>query len=306
MKKLVACIIVAALVCAGCGSNSDKWVQENASEDVRPYAEQAINIIDEYLAFEISSEEATKSFSELYKRISSLDISGTNSDYNDQDLIISHSIRMLSIGQINSRSDIELYEYRDTIAFQIVKPTSGKVYEANRNVFNYIYNEDGDLIDDPDAEENLSKFLSISSVPFSSASADEDLGYWHISIYFDAKNGVGVSSIQKYIKNIYTRFRLKGLTTASVTVHYEKYEQPVFSIHLSIDDGNVYGSVARDNAQYFNMLDKFHEKYTVDEIVEMKEYPKEFAILNPLYKFDSIDDLSQAIKIASAFAGESQ
>ncbi len=304
MKRTFYIVVCICLLLSGCsGTKSNTWQPSIASDEIKPYAKRAIEIIDGYLNFRMSSEEASEAFRELRERIDPLDVRDVDSEYSETDQTIAYNIEMLATGKAKNKTDVEYHLYRDTLAFYIGEPVSGKTYAAEQDVYNYIFDANGKLVKDPAAEEKLSKFINIKSVPFSHGSADDTDGYWDISLDFDQKHGVSVSSLQKYIKDVYDVFVTKDITNASIFVCYERFEQPVFCIYLCVSDDIIYGSVNRNDAPYEEAFKEYCEKYTFEERMQMEEYPKEFAILNPLYEFSDIEYLPEALKVASAFAG---
>ena len=299
MKKQLFCFFVAiVLLLTGCGTKSSvKWLPELASDAVTPYAQQAIKIIDGYLAFESNWEETQKSFEDLFYRIEQLEIID-NGNYSKPDQDIALCIRDLFAGQ---KTDMEYYHCRDTIAFYIGVPASGKIYEAERNILN--------SDNDPKAITEFSKFVDIESVPFSDGSTDYCADVRSISLSFDQKNGVKVSDLQDYIDNIWARFDEMNSEDVSIYVSYRCYGQDVFSLLISttIPDSSFSGIVLRTDAAFEKVYADYQKKYAMeDQNLHLKEnkYPKEFEIVGShiLCEFDSIEKLPQAITAASEFA----
>lgn len=291
MKRLFVFLITLCILLAGCSTETDsgQWQPIRASAEIEPYARRAIEIIDEYLAFEMTSDEATKAFWELYRRISSFDIIAIDSEYNDADQTIYHSISSLSSGQAKNKSDIEYYQYRDLLSFQVGEPVSGKSYNAERSV--------------PLDDDYLEELIEIDSIPFNLGSMRVMDDYRHGLLHFDSRNGVCISDLQQYIETFYESLIDNGITNAGISVYYSCFDQDVFCVSLNIGDGTFNGRVRRSDAQAEEARSQFNERYTSEEKMKMDGYPKEFAILEPLYEFDSIDDLPEALAAASAFAG---
>lgn len=298
MKRLFFLyFLVIVLLFTGCyGQKNDTWQPSRASSEIAPYARRAIEIIDGYLNFEISSEEASESFKELDERIEPYGIRETDSEYSDPDKEIAFCITMLAIGQAEYRTDIEYHQYRDILAFQIGEPVSGKIYAAEQSVF--------DLDEDGQEAKWLNELIDITSVPFDYSHviiADDDIS--HGLMFFDEQYGVQVSDLQQYLEMFYGNLVEKNLNNISFTFHYSRYKQDVLSISLSFLDGEFTGTVYRDGEAVTEARNRFIDKYSEEERIEMTEYPKEFAILNPLYEFHTIEDLPNAIAAASAFSG---
>lgn len=297
MKKLVfPYLLIIVLLFTGCyGQKNDTWQPSRASSEIEPYARHAIEIIDGYLNFKITSEEASKSFKELDKRIKPYRIRETDSKYNGPDQEIAYCITILAIGQAENRTDIEYHQYRDILAFQIGEAVSGKSYAAEQSVF--------DLDEDGQEEKYLNELIDIDSVPFCFGSVDVVDGFWHGSLSFDEQNGVHISDLQQYIETLYGHLVEKDINDTSFNFYYSRYEQDVFSINLYLRDGTFAGSVNRTDEPVTEAVNRILDKYSEEEIMEMTESPKEFAILNPLYEFDTIEDLPNAIAAAIAFSG---
>lgn len=308
MKRLFFLyFLVIVLLFTGCyGQKNDTWQPSRASSEIAPYARRAIEIIDGYLNFEISSDEASEYFKELDERIEPYGITEIDSEYSNPDKQIAHCITRLAIGQAKYRTDIEYHHFRDILAFQIGEPVSGNIYAAEQSISDY---------DDGQDEILLNELIDITSVPFDYGHIsildgdtwhgdkylDDDA--WVGALFFDEQNGVQVSDLQQYIETLYGNLVKKDINNASFSFYYSRYEQDVLSIELRFWDGEFTGSVYRDGEAVTEALNQLYEKYSEEEIMEMTECPKEFAILNPLYEFHTIEELPNAIAAASAFSG---
>lgn len=300
MKKQLFFLLIIALVLSGCKTTTAvQWSPESPSEDVKPYAKRAVEIIDKYLNFQINWEEAKKEFKDLYYRIEPLNIIGNNNNYSDADRTIESCIRDLWSAK---KTDTDYYHCRDILASYIGVPVSGKIYEADR----HISNSDND----PKAKDELAKFIDTQSVPFSYGSTDCYSNVHSVNLSFDQKNGVKVSDLQEYIENIWSHFDEMNLKDVSIYVSYRCYGQDVFSLLIStaIPDSSFSGIVQRTDTAFEKVYMEYQKKYTKeDQNLHLKEnnYPKGFEIVGSyiLCEFDSIEKLPQAITAASKFAG---
>lgn len=296
-KRLFSIFIVIAILLSGCSRkpgvpkepDSEKWVPELASEEIRPYAEQAIKTIDSYLAFEITKKEAVNTFRELDSRINSFDIPLNENDYNEADEAIEQSITMLSF---DSCTDAEYHKHRDILKFQIGEKVGVKKHKPEQ----YINEKD---------EIALKRYVDFSTIPFEYGSIyySEDSGQLNIVLFFDRSAGVFSFNIVDYIKDIYAELTLKKNKSARISIYYNYFEQPVFGVLFKLDNGNITGQAYRRDSERNKLYEQFKEKYSDYEISRMEEYPEEFKALNPLFEFDSIDGLEDYVYIVAQFVG---
>lgn len=291
-RQTFLCFVIIAMLIAGCnGSKNNTWQPITASGDVAPYARRAIEIIDGYLNFRMSSEEASEAFRELSERIEPLDVRDVDSEYSETDQTVAYIIEMLAIGKAKNKTDVEYHQYRDVLAFQIGEPVSGNSYAADQTVY------------DQDEERQLKELIDIDTLPFDHGYLITGDDVLIASLAFDQMNGVNVADLQQYIQIVYRNIIEKDVKKNSLDFGYARYEQDVFCINLTVLDGDLSGSVLIIGEQATEAYNQLKIKYSAEEIAEMEKYPKEFAILNPLYEFSAIEDLPEALKVASAFAG---
>ena len=296
MKKilaaLLAVIMISTLVLSGCngGASSSTWTPTKASAEIEPYARRAIEIIDGYLSFDLSAKEATYEFDALYQRIKPYNIRGVDSTYSDPDQTIAFIIDSLAVYDARIKSDVEYHQYRDILAFQIGEPVSGRSYDAKRLGLDYC--------------PKLIELFNADTLPIAFADEHEFDSLWYWSMSFDAMNGVSISNLQDYIDSVYKSLLSSDIENASIFFYYSCYEQDVFSISINIIDGKLTGSVRQTGEHTLKAYEQLTAKYTSEEIAAMDEYPKEFAVLNPLYEFDSIEQLPDAIAAARTFFGD--
>ena len=291
-KRLLAFITSAALLLclAACGAKTPKWEPERASAEIEPYARRAIEIIDGYLAFEITTKEATEAFQELRKRMNPEEIWGMDSEYSEPDQAIAQIISGLTIGQADYRTDLEYREYRDVLAFQVGEEVSGKVYKSDRSVLS-------------DKDEEMAVFIDIENVPFDFSSVSKHEEFCAISVWFDTRNGVSIPVLEKCIEDAYNAMSEQPFQTSHLGFCIRSYDQTVLSISISVNEGTFLGTVLREDSAVQRVQAEFYEEFTREERIAMEDYPEEYKILAPLYEFDSIEDLQEALAVASAFAG---
>ncbi len=291
MKRYFAVFLSLVVLLSGCSSKETAatWTQRKALKEIEPYAQKAIEIIDGYLAFELTADEATNEFESLYQRIEPYDIRGTDSTYSDPDKTISYVLDSLAIFDADKKTDIEYHQYRDILAFQIGEDVSGKKYDAAQmGIDNCV---------------RLAELVNIDAFPFDSAMEYEYNGYWTWGLTFDEMNGISPSDLQKYIETIISKLQETDIKNYSFNFSYNCYEQDVFTIAFVFADGELHGSVQRSGEEVMQAYDQLFAKYTSEEISAMEKMPKEFSLLDPLYEFTSMEQLPEAISAASAFAG---
>jgi len=293
MRKFLAVALVLlsvfGLVACGSGDSPDTWTPTRASSEIEPYAQKAIEIIDGYLAFELTVDEATNEFRELRRRIEPFDIRGIDSTYNDPDQSIAHIIEMLSILDADTRTDLEYYEYRDILAFQIGEAVSGKSYDPDRYGI--------------DNCPKMMELFDVEAFPVEYVSELEFEDGWYWSMTFDELNGVSITDFQGYIESVYDDFINSNMNEGSLSFNYSRYEQDVFYISLNFAEGELTGGVYRDGEEVEKARELLNEKLKNEEISSMEELPEELSILKPLYEFTSIEQLPDAIKAAQSYAG---
>lgn len=296
MRKVLAVALVLlsvfGLVACGSGDSSHTWTPTRASSEVEPYAREAIEVIDGYLAFELTVDEATNKFKELGRRIDPLDIRGMDSTYSNPDQRIAYIIETLSILDADMRTDLEYHEYRDILAFQIGEKVSGKSYDPNK------YGID-------DCPKML-EFFDADTFPIQFAQEIEFDDGWYWGMTFDELNGVSIKDLQGYIESVHDDLDdliNSNTNNISFSFYYKRYEQDVFYISLRFTGEKLTGAVYRDGEEVEKARELLNEKIKNKEINAAEELPEEFSILNPLYTFTSIEQLPDAIKAAQSYAG---
>ena len=267
-KRLLAFITSAALLLclAACGAKTPKWEPERASAEIAPYARRAIEIIDEYLDFELSSDEAEKEFRELHVRMIPLDISEDDSGYNVADQRIDYYVDWLARLSIKYRTDAELREYRDIFTFQIGEKVSGKTYTARKST-------------PSGSDDKLSQYIDIENTPFDFATINQTADYCFVTLSFDTRNGFTAQDIQNSIGSAFNSAGKEDSKSFNITAYIYCYDQPAACISVHSNDGSFMGAVRELGA-----TDKENSSAT-------------------LHEFDSMDGLSKAVAAASSFVG---
>lgn len=127
MRKIVCFLILACVAScfAGCG-NTTRWEPERVSDDLIPYVERTIEIIDGYLNFEIPADEATTQIGEVSNRMGAESIADFDNNYPFVERHCASYITRWEKFGIDSDSDIELRAARDVLLYAIGNPVSGE------------------------------------------------------------------------------------------------------------------------------------------------------------------------------------
>lgn len=202
-----------------------KWKPQRASSNVEPYARRAIEIIDSYLGFKISADEAKAAFKEVSTRMEDLDITFDDKRYTVADDIIDSRILYLYF-DAEEMTDSEFWEYRDVLAFQIGEDVSGRKYPAKHDHYNL-----GDFENRIDKDQELFARLD----EYAGAVAEYDChaleDFLSVSITLDQMNGVKVNDVYAIVDHVLEEFEegadYEGF---SLAVRYQKYDQEVFTV----------------------------------------------------------------------------
>lgn len=201
MKKIVCFCLILAFV-AGCfsGCGGPKWEPERVSSDLVPYVERTIEIIDQYLAFEITTEEATAAVEEVGERmdVEAIYWSEVN-EYPALDRNFASRVHGLMWYGIDGRTDTELKEMRDIMLYSIGKPTSGKRNFPKPETDTFELGYSGEYYDDSD--------------------------------FYDYMCGFDPEDIAEIAKQELENLR-NFPADVQMTIYYSCYDQLVFSVYL--------------------------------------------------------------------------
>lgn len=224
MKKGIAAalLLVCVLMLFGCGKDTSQKTQK-ASDDVTPYAEKAIEIIDDYINFTLSASEAESKISELYNRMSKIGINAESSNYNDADKTVDSEISSLSKGGVKNKADVDLQKSRDIIAYQI-----GKELLNNQYTPDPLVNGDANVV-------NSLGLLDLNAYWVSIINTDD--GTMNITLWFDKMYGTSASELYEYIEKI----GQKAGCDINVHITYFCFDQPGFNVSIFTNDGEIKG-----------------------------------------------------------------
>jgi hypothetical protein len=242
-KRVLSLLLVfACLFFAGCNSDEDdsssakknlRWKPDHVSSEIEPYVERAIEIIDAYLAFDISASEADVAFEELIARLEPLGVTDRDLHENFTDIMTAYSIIFFKYDNVSELTDSELRQKRDAFAFQIGEEVSGRAYPLEKT---------SRLFDD-DAPE----YLQVFNAPVAEAHFFESDSCGYISLTFDAINGIAPLDLLEYINDLMDILSKRCEADVSISLTYEYYEQLVFLLMLDISNNNVTGWLSTHN-----------------------------------------------------------
>lgn len=268
MKKIaLAMVMIVLVVFSGCGNGSgDVWKAEEVSKDVRPYVKRAVEIIDSYLAFEMSGAEADNNFSELLARFEPLNVTEWDIEEHFVDVMAAYDIRSFKYDTVSERTDVELRQARDVLAFQIGEAVSGNAYpvEVQSNLFD---------------EEGVPTKLQSLVMPASSTLFSVIDNKIYVTISFDAVNGVTPTKLYEYTNAI-----LSAVSDApcDVSISYDYYGQMVFLVRLTVNEEGLSGHLFK----YIKGNDGIREAIATDD--ELKAAFSSGASFLSKYKIPSL------------------
>ena len=236
MKKnlFIAITIISALLTGCNAASSANWQPQIVSNDIKPYVERAIEIIDDYLAFDISAEDADKAFSELISRIEPLAITERDPNKHLTDITTAHCINSFKYDKLSELSDADIRQKRDVLAYQIGKEVSGQAYSIE--TFSGLFNEN-------DNPEYLQDFCA----PARTADLFSGESLVSISLTFDAINGIAPSDLLAHINSLTNILSQKHAGDARIFITYAYYEQPVFWLTLNINGNAITGRLTNNS-----------------------------------------------------------
>ena len=239
MKKCAAILLLAAIVfsLAACGSVG-KWTPGVASDDVKKYGEMAIELLEQYLNFEITESEFEQQIDDINERLSKFNLTDTEDSSertnpeDEANAVIAVKINSLAEYGISYKSDRDIEKIADILRFNIGQKVSGREYEARR----------GTLGDDDAA---LMQRIGLSETPFQFCiySCDEDTGRQIARIVYDCADGVNVDDIKQYALSVWDALGGEEKSTTIIYINFYRYDQFVLNYMLAIEDGETSGRI---------------------------------------------------------------
>lgn len=267
-----AIIIVLTLQPKGTIAITKKWKPYTASTEVVPYARHAIEIIDNYLNFKITKEEAKDAFSNIDSRISKLNISYSSKEHNTADIIIDRCITYLYI-EADKMTDKDYWLYRDLLAFQIGESTSKNSYSPNQFTNEY---------HDNTCQTYFKNFISTA---YDSTSYVTD-SHTSVSADFDYINGMNIMDIYNALECAWLEVpESTNNHSYMITTRYYYYGQEVFSV-----------SAFKSTTETTFMISKPIDFHSISEDEYLSSSAEYF------YQFSSLQDIKRELtKMKNAF-----
>lgn len=227
MKKVASVFLAALLLITGCSTQSanKKWKPQHVSDNIKPYAEKALEVIDQYLAFEISLKEFSASIEELHNRLDWDDCEENNS----ADTAVCSILSGLYFHS-DAFTDNTLRMYRDILCFQLGKGTSGEQYLPPKNI--QTYEPQGD---------HLVDILKLKSFPVSDVSVhiSQNSQPLLVMMTFDLMNGVIPKDAFTHCETFFKKASLEGIRS-DLIVYYNVCGQLAFSVDALANDSGSY------------------------------------------------------------------
>ena len=228
MKKTISFILAAMLLLVGCSTkeSDNKWKPQRVSENIKPYAEKALNIVEQYLAFDISLEEFYADISDIHDRIDYED----GEDHNTADLAVLSAISDLYFSY-DEYSDRTFRLYRDILRFQLGQSVKKETYSAAKTL--YAFDEES---------ERIGKQLKLQELPMfeSSVYVLDSSPVPTILLYFDLANGITPEDVFTHYKTILGLAKQHDICLDDLIIYYRVYGQIVFTIDLRLEDSGEY------------------------------------------------------------------
>lgn len=228
-KTLAVTMVICVLVLSACSGSGERWKPVATTEDVAPYAEQAIEIIEQYLTFDIDDKTADEKIQNLQSRIKALKINDENSKYNNADKAVAKIIDRVGLTGFKYKSDLSLRQLTDILAVQLGREPSDRAYDPK----DFTYSDDN-------AEQAAAYKLDKTSAVNYTFLSDGSI----LSVDFDAMYGTKAKEVKSSIENIVSVWKENNAVSEMVIVEYSYYEQSIFSAMVTYEQGlGIFGSI---------------------------------------------------------------
>lgn len=255
MKKIIkytgAIMLMFAFLISLFGCSSGKYVFDvaYAGDTVKQAGERAVEIVDNYLSFQIEKEEMMSSLSSISERL------GDYSDYDrDPDRIAVDRIGDLSEFS-HMYSDDEITKIRDIIAVNCGMQETGRIFDMGKtSKYNSEYAEILAGMED-DKEKVIDKYSLDTTGMSSLRSSKRDDGTVDVYATFDYSYGYSPESVSRFLAALQDE---AGKGTISALASIEFYEQSVASISTTSSSYVVHwaGRKGDEGLQVFDTADE--------------------------------------------------
>lgn len=268
MKKTISFILAAMLLLVGCTTqeSDNKWKPQHVSDNIKPYAEKALDIVEQYLAFEISLNEFYADMSDVNNRLD-WDDRGEN---NLADLTICTAISDLYY-HYDEFNDNAFRLYRDVLRFQMGQNAKDTTHSPPKTIRAY-----------DDESQYLAKQLKLEDLPIFDASVYifDDSSLPTVSLTFDLANSVIPEDVFAHYKTLIKQAEKNEILLDFLTIYYHVYGQTAFAIDISLDDSGKYAlalSLIDDEAaerEYVESTDANIERMIISATAYVSDYVK--------------------------------
>jgi len=246
MKRLCVILLAIVIVFTGCSKPERMWEASTVAEDILPYAERAVEILEGYQNGEYDARGTRALFNELYEKIDELNINFMISQgkYFSADLCVYNRIEYLARGtHIKYLSDADIEKHIALFRCFQYGEISKQVYPPDE-LFAGGY--------DPD--EYLGDLSSLATDYFASIETQ----YPYIHVTFDYINGVKLKDFFSYVKKLNSNLIETG-KLKNLHVEYRCYDQHVISVSIRTQ-------VGEPDISYW----MFGRNYDCDDMSEVK------------------------------------
>lgn len=228
MKHICVFLVCLCLLLSGCQNTttSEHWQPSITSANIEPYAEKALGIVEQYLAFEITLSEFSAGISEVYNRLDWDDCEENNS----ADTAVCSTISDLYF-HYDEFNDNAFRMYRDILIFQLGGIAKDETYPPAKRINAF-----------EEESKNLANRLKLQSFPASDVSiyAFEESSFPLVLITFDLANGVMPEDVFNYYKTLINYAKQEDVRIDSLTIFYHIYGQLAFAIDAISNESGTY------------------------------------------------------------------
>lgn len=234
MKKIVVIFLAALILLTGCNaqSASKTWRPHTVSENIKPYAEKALNLVEQYLSFEITLKEFYEGISSVHNRIDRDDCE----DQNSADSSVCSAIFDLYL-YYDEFNDNTFRMYRDILRFQLGQTADG-TYSPSKRISAMDYENP---FDESKANQ-IGKRLNLQQLPVHDASIclSGDPSLPTIYLTFDLMNGITPEDVFAHFNALIDSAQNEGICIDTLFIFYHIYGQTAFSVHVMANDSGEY------------------------------------------------------------------
>ena len=274
MKKTICFILAVLLLFVGCTTqeSDNKWKPQHVSDNIKPYAEKALDLVDQYLAFELSLEELNAGLEEVFDRFDWYELLTAPNQESRADIAASSAIWDLYLYYDDFNfNDNAFRMYRDILRFQLGQNVRGATHSPTKTI------RTGD-----EESQSLAKHLKLQEFPIFDAYVDfvGDPPLPSISLTFDLSNNVIPEDVFSYCKTLIKQVKKLEIGLDSLTIYYHIYGQTAFEIDVSLYDSGEYFlalNLINDEAaepEYIEATDENIERMVVTATAYVSDYMK--------------------------------